>query len=354
MIGERIMQARKAAGLSQRQLADRAGVTAMAISKYETGKSTPSSGVLLALAKALGVRTEYFFRPVKVELQHAEYRKRANLPIKVLQQIRGNVIEQLERFIELERLLPNGPVQVFDLPDGFPDNVSSLDEIEGVATQLRKAWDLGIDPIPVVTDMLEERGIKIFQSEAIPGHFDGMAAKVNGIPIIVVSGNAPGDRQRFTMAHELGHLVLHGRLADGLEDEKAAHRFAGAFLAPAFEVRKELGEYRSWLEPRELEVLKKTYGLSMAAWIRRAKDLGILPETHYVEMVKYFRSRGWHKKEPGDPYPPEQPQLFDQLVFRALAQDLISESKAAELSRLSLSEFQKKRNMPSARTAARR
>lgn len=352
MIGERIKQARKAAGLSLRMLAERAGVTAMAISKYETGKSTPSSGVLLSVANALGVRTEYFFRPVKVELQEVDYRKHSRLPVKALEQIKGDAIEQIERFLELEQLLPNGPVQSFKLPDNLPPVVSAPDEIEDVAMYLRKAWDLGIDPIPVLTDMLEERGIKVLQSLAIPGDFDGIAAKVVGIPIIVVSSNAPGDRQRFTMAHELGHLVLNGRLATGIDDESASNRFAGAFLAPASEVRKELGEQRAWLEPQELAALKKAYGLSMGAWMRRANDLGIMSAARYLEMVKYFRARGWHKKEPGEQYPAERPQLFEQLVYRALGQNLISESKAAELLRLPLSEFQNKRNMQGARAAA--
>jgi len=287
-----------------------------------------------------------------VELQEVEYRKHARLPKKALQKIDGDITEQIERFIELEQLMPNGPVQVFKLPDNLRATVSTLDEIENVATELRNAWNLGVDPIPVLTDMLEERGVKVFQSNAIPGDFDGMAAKVNGIPVIVVSGNAPGDRQRFTLAHELGHLVLGGRHASNLDEEAATNRFAGAFLAPAAEVRKELGEQRSWLEPRELEVLKKAYGLSMQAWMHRALDLRILPQSRYVEMRKYFSARGWTKTEPGEPYPQESPQLFEQLVFRALAQDLISESKAAELQRLSLSEFQKKRNMQGARPAA--
>lgn len=352
MIGERIKQARIAAGLSLRTLAERAGVSAMAISKYETGKSTPSSGVLLALAKALGVRTEYFFRPVKVELQEVEYRKHSRLPVKVLQQIQGDIIEQIERFIELEQLLPNGPVETFELPRQLPNTISSLDAVENVADTLRQNWKLGVDPIPVLTDMLEERGIKIFQSKAIRNDFDGMAAKVNGIPVIVVGSGWPGDRQRFTMAHELGHLVLSGRLAVGVDEEAASNRFAGAFLAPQSEVRKELGEQRTWLEPKELEVLKNTYGLSMQAWMHRADDLGILPHTHYVAMRKFFSARGWHKVEPGEKYPPERPQLFEQLVYRALAQDFISESKAAELLRLPLSEFQKTRNMQSARPPA--
>lgn len=352
MIGARIKQARKAAGLSLRALAENADVTAMAISKYEAGKSTPSSGVLLSLAKALGVRTEYFFRPVKIELQEVEYRKHSRLPKKALRKIEGDITEQIERFIELEQLLPNGPVQAFKLPDNLRATVSTLDEIENVATELRDAWNLGVDPIPVLTDMLEERGVKVFQSEAIPGDFDGMAAKVNGIPVIVVSSKAPGDRQRFTMAHELGHLVLSSRLAAEIDIETASNRFAGAFLVPAAEVRKELGERRNWLEPQELAALKKAYGLSMQAWMHRAKDLGILPETRYVEMRKYFSKQDWNKTEPGKQCPPEYPQLFEQLVYRALGQDLIGESKAAELLRLPLSEFQKKRNMKGASAAA--
>jgi Zn-dependent peptidase ImmA (M78 family)/DNA-binding XRE family transcriptional regulator len=352
MIGERMKQGRKAAGLSLRTLAERVGISAMAISKYETGKSTPSSGVLLSLAKALGVRTEYFFRPVKVELQEVEYRKHSRLPAKALQQIEGDVIEQIERFLELEQLLPNGPVQAFKLPDDLPATISTLNDIENLAAKLRQAWSLGVDPIPVLTDMLEERGIMVFQSQAIRDDFDGMAAKVNGIPIVIVGSGWPGDRQRFTLAHELGHLVLSGRLVAELDEETASNRFAGAFLAPASEVRKELGERRTWLEPRELEALKKAYGLSMGAWMHRAKDLGILPDTHYIEMRKFFSARGWHKTEPGEQYPPERPQLFEQLVYRALGQDLISESKAAELLRLPLSEFQRKRNMQGARAAA--
>lgn len=352
MIGARINQARKATGLSLRALAEKTGVTAMAISKYETGKSTPSSGVLLSLAKALNVRTEYFFRPVKVELKGVKYRKQSKLPIKTLRQIEGEVVEQIERFIELEQLLPNGPVEPFKLPDGLPSSISSLDEVEGVAAKLRDAWGLGVDPIPVLTDMIEEHGIKVFLSAAVPSNFDGMTAKVDGIPVIVVSDKAPGDRQRFTLAHELGHLVLHGRLAAGVGEEAAAHRFAGAFLAPESEVRKELGEHRIWLEPKELDVLKQAYGLSMQAWIHRAKDLGILSDTRYVEMRKFFNAHRWTKTEPGEQIPAERPQLFVQLVFRALAQHLISESKAAELLCLTLSEFIKQRSMQGARATA--
>jgi len=357
VIGNRIQLARKGAGLSLRALAERAGVSHTAIAKYEKGTATPSSGVLLALANALGVRVEYFLRTARVALEGVEYRKHARLPQKALAAAHADVIEQVERFLELQSYLPARVVPPFTVPAGLPARIESLDDIEDLAMTVRAAWGLGQNPVPVLTDMLEERGILVFQCAALhaglrDGKFDGLAAQVNGIPVVVVGRDWPGDRQRFTLAHELGHLVLQGRLAGHLDEEKAAHRFAGAFLVPAPEVRKELGSSRTWLEPRELCVLKGAYGLSMNAWLYRARDLDVLSEAAYLRAVKYFRSRGWHTKEPCDPYPKEKPQLFEQMVFHALAEDLISESKAAELLSVPLMDFQAMRHMECADAVA--
>ncbi len=353
MLADRIKLARKAADLSQRALAKQAGVSAMAISKYENGQAMPSSGVLLALARALGLRVEFFFRTSTVELKEVEYRKHSRLPKKVLAAIEGDVVEQVERFLELETYLPTRHVPPFAVPEGLPGRVRSEDRIEQVALEVRSAWGLGTNPVPVLTDTLEERGILVFQTEALhDGKFDGLAATVNGTPVIVVGRDWPGDRQRFTLAHELGHLVLKGRLAPDLDEEKAAHRFAGAFLAPEPEVRKELGPTRTWLEPRELCVLKQAYGLSMQGWIFRARDLGILTPASHSKLMGFFRKRGWHKREPCGGVPKENPQLFEQMIFHALAEDLIGESKAAELMRLPLVEFHALRSMEGPGAAA--
>lgn len=340
MIGNRIRQARKAAGMSLRKLAENAGISAMAISKYENDQATPSSNVLINLAKALNVREEYFFRHTQVELRQLEYRKHAKLPKKVLNRIEGDVIEQVERYLELEEILPINPISRFQLPAGLPGQIDDYDAIECVADSLRDAWDIGSDPILDLTGAFEERGIKILQSQALHnGKFDGLSVWVNDDPVIVVGEDWPGDRQRFTLAHELGHLILNDRLSDQLDKERAANRFAGAFLVPASEAIKELGQHRTWLEPRELCVLKKSYGLSMNAWIHRAHDLGIIIDAANMELIRYFRQQGWHKIEPCDEYPREQPAVFEQLVFHALAEDLISESKAAELMRMPLRAF---------------
>lgn len=355
MIGERIKQARKASGLSLRALAEKAGVSAMAVSKYENNQSVPSSGVLLALADALGVRTEYFFRQVEVELCEVEYRKHAKLPKKILTKIEGDVLEQIERYLSLEKILPITPVAKFELPEKelLPE-INEFDEIEILANKLRDAWELGRNPILDLTGTLEERGIKVFQTHALhEGKFDGLACKVNDAPIVVVGADWPGDRQRFTLAHELGHLVLEKRInEEELDIEKAANRFAGAFLAPASEVEKELGQRRTRFEPRELCVLKKAYGLSMQGWLHRALDLSIINKATYLNMIKMFRKFGWHKQEPCAEYPQEEPQVFIQLVFHALAEDFINESKAAELMGKSLIEFRSIRKVDNVQAVA--
>jgi Zn-dependent peptidase ImmA (M78 family)/DNA-binding XRE family transcriptional regulator len=346
MIGARLHQARTAAGFSLRELAERADISAMAISKYETGKATPSSGVLIRLGKALEIPVEYFFRPVKLELREVEYRKHRKLSKKLLTKIEGDVLEQVERFFELMDFLPGGPISRFRMPAGIPARIQDYDEIEKAAEAVRSAWNLGLNPIPDLTDTIEERGILVLQTSAShESKFDGLAATVSEVPVIVVDRDWPGDRQRFTLAHELGHLVLKGRLTGALDEEKAAHRFAGAFLAPRSEVRKELGERRTRLEPGELCALKKTYGLSMGGWLHRARDLDILSDAGYKAMYRFFGAHGWIKKEPCDEYPREEPKLFPQLVFRALAEGLISESKGAELLRKPLKQFVALRNL---------
>lgn len=346
MIGARIKQARSAAGLSLRDLAAQVDVTAMAISKYERGAITPSSEVLLGLAKALGVRVEYFFRRNEVELEAVEYRKHPSLPERSKARILADVRDQLERWLALEEFIPTPWATAFRLPAGLPTKVSAMGEIEDVALVVRKAWQLGHGPILDLTDVLESRGIKVFATH-IDGErkFDGLSATADGKPVIVVGKDLPGDRQRFTLGHELGHLILKGRLAKALDEEKACHRFAGALLVPAEKVFHILGKDRARIEPRELLMLKSEWGFSMGGWTLRARDLGVLSTKSVAALWNHFRTQGWDQREPDPQYPQEEPRRFDQLVYRALAEDLITESKAAELLGLPLMEFVAQRNM---------
>lgn len=341
MIGNRLYRARKAAGLSLRDLGTQIGLSHAAIKKYEDGLATPPSGTLLKLARALSVRTEYFFRPETVSLDRIEYRKRSTLTKKRLDAIEHEVIDQIERRIELENLFPVPPVAAFAQVPGLPEAIADFSQIEEAAEAVRVEWDLGLDPIPDLIDVLETHGIRVFMIDAnTDPKFDGLAASVNQMPIIVVGSNWPGDRQRFTLAHELGHLMLAGRLADGLDEELVCNRFAGAFLIPRQSVIQELGSHRSYIEPKELALLKEEFGLSMAGILYRARDLGIVTPAWRDEQAKLFRIKGWHLTEPGKPYPTEKAHIFVQLVFHALGEDYIGESKAAEFLKMSLTAFQ--------------
>lgn len=346
MFSIRLHRARKAAGLSLRDLGQCVGLSHAAIKKYEDGLAMPSSDILIKLSKALNVRTEYFFRPEPVALEGIEYRKRSSLPKKRLDAITHEVIDQIERRIELENLFPQPPVKAFAPVNGLSAKIADMNQIEVVAERVREAWDLGFDPIPDLIDVLETNGIRVFMIEAdAENKFDGLAARVSGMPIVVVGRHWPGDRQRFTLAHELGHLMLDGRLPEDMNEEMACNRFAGAFLFPRASVQQELGQHRNAIELKELGLLKDEFGLSMASILYRARDLGIISPAYREEQAKLFRLKGWYRKEPGLDFPSEKAHIFEQLVFHALAEEYIGESKAAELMNMSLQHFRRVRSM---------
>ena len=323
-IGQRIKQARKAGNLSMRELAERAQISPMAISKYERDQDTPSSGVLLRLAQSLDASIDFFFRPMTATVTLQAYRKHTVLGTKEQEAIQMRIQEWLERYLETEELFPDEHRAV-TLPSY---DVHSLDQVEDAAASLRQAWNLGLDPIENMTQLLEDQGIKVGLVGGFE-HFDACTFLADSDPVIVSKADLPGDRQRFNLAHELGHLVLH--LAGDLDSEGASHRFVGAFLVSAEAARFELGVRRSTLDMNELHLLKQKYGLSMQAWIFRARDLEIISPSMARQLFQQFRVSGWHRKEPGEDYPSEKTLRMERLIYRALAEDLISRSKAQEL-----------------------
>lgn len=344
MLGKRIQLARKAAGFSLEYLGQQIGLSKMTLSKFERGVQTPSSKQLLALAKALQVRTEYFFRTQHLNIESVEYRKRANTPKKLLDKIQACILEQAERWETLLTLYPTQPINRFQLPDGLPDQIQTMDEIEIIADTVRDAWQLGRNLIPDMIDTLEAHGILVIVTDKDDvGKFDGLAGTVGGKPMISLSQHWPGDRQRFTLSHELGHLVLHERLADDLNEEQACNRFAGAFLLPQQAVLTVFGQHRNALEQQELYLLKHEFGLSMAGCLFRLQQCGVISEALLKQWHRLFSKNGWRKQEPGDAYPAEQTVFFKQLIYRGLAEGYFGEAKAAELLGMSLLEFHQQR-----------
>jgi Zn-dependent peptidase ImmA (M78 family)/transcriptional regulator with XRE-family HTH domain len=345
MLGKRIQRARKALGLSLRDLGDQIALSHAAIKKYEDDEVTPSSDILIKLGKALHVRVEYFFRPERFTLENIHYRKHADMPERHLEEITAKILDHIERRIELENLFPTPPVQLFSVKH-LPKKIRHIDEVENLADQIRNQWNLGFDPIPDLIDLFEGHGIKVFgiDNNQYP-KIDGLYAEVNKMPIIVVGDQRPGDRQRFTLAHELGHLLLDNRLANSLDIEDCCNRFAGAFLLPKQSLINILGEHRNLIEPRELSLLKQEFGISMTSILHRAEETGIISKYIYRQLRAEFNERGWSKHEPGKQYPREMTHIFEQMIFHALAEQYIGESKAAELMNMPLESFRSLRAM---------
>jgi Zn-dependent peptidase ImmA (M78 family)/transcriptional regulator with XRE-family HTH domain len=348
MIGERLKRARAAAGLSMDKLGKAAGVSANMIKKYEHDESMPSSSVLMGLCDALSVKAEYFFRPNNIQLSGVEYRKKASTPKKVLERLKADVLDQAERWFELRNLWPEFPVNAFRKPDNLPV-VESMDDVEAIAALVRQQWQLGVNPIPDLIDLLEAKGVLvIITGSEHADQFDGLQASVQGVPVVVTSNQWPGCRQRFTLAHELGHLILHGLLPESFsekDEEKACHRFAAAFLLPPEGLLESIGEKRHGIEWKELYLLKHEYGLSMQAILYRCKDLAVITEEKCQAMFMEFSKNRWRSKEPGDEYPREQTRFFEQLVYRGAGEGILSDAKAAELLGISSREFRRSRMM---------
>jgi Zn-dependent peptidase ImmA (M78 family) len=222
---------------------------------------------------------------------------------------------------------------------------------------VRQDWGLGVDPIPNLIELLEERGIKVLATD-LDDSIDGMTARVRrgagdeSLLVVLVNAGNWRERQRFTLSHELGHLVLD--IAQGIDDEKAAHRFAGAFLMPAEALWSEIGKHRTSVSLGELLRLKELFGASFQAIAYRCRDIGIFPETLFRRLFKEFAERGWRSppyEEPGA-ISGDRPKRFERLCYRALAEGAISEPKAAELLGLSVRELNRRMDEPVTDTTA--
>lgn len=330
MIGDRLKLARSAAGLSLRELERRLGglVTAQAIGKYERDEMMPGSEVLIALGRALGVSEDYLLRKDDVELVGVEFRKQRLAKVKDRARVQAQILSAVERYLEVEDLLALS--SDWHVPKGFPRRVSRPKDAEEAARDLRVVWRLGVDPIPSLAEFLEEKAIKIV-SVPLPERVSGVKASVKKrdgsvVQAIVLNGDHPGERQRFTLSHELGHMLLDG----GNAGEEICNRFAGAFLVPEQTLRAEIGNNRTSISIRELFSLKELFGVSAQAIAFRSADLGIINESLKRQIFIEFGKRGWRKAEPNQ-ISKENPTRFRRLCLRALSEDTISVSKAAEL-----------------------
>lgn len=348
MIGKRLKLARQGSGLSLRELETKIGnlVSAQAIGKYERDEMTPSSTTLIAIAKTLGVTEGYLLGQSNLELEGLEFRKKKITSKKEESHVVAAVLSHVERYLEIEEII-HAPSAEWDEPREAPYPIHSLEDAELVAERLRAHWQLGIDPVPNLAEFLETQGIKVL-SLSLAGNISGLTCWVQPrnrkrVPVVVVNANHGGERQRFTLMHELGHTVTS--VPTELDEEKVANRVASAFLMPAPMLWLEVGRRRSRLTIAELVQLKRLLGVSVQAITYRCRDLAIIDNSTFQALFAEFGRLGW-RTSPYEPslIPKAEPQRFERLCIRALSENAISEAKAAELLDLSVRELLNKLN----------
>ncbi len=340
MIHHRIHRARMLRGLSLEALANNLGdITKQALNKFEKGTSKPNSTRILQLAKALNVKPEYFFRSDAIQLAPLEFRKLSKMSQARQASVREKMHDHLERYEALERCF-DAETTVQVLPTQSL-HVANAEEAESAAQQLREQLKIGHDAIAHLTELLEDNGIKVALLNG-PDDFDGACAATHDSQHVLIGLNRhrPGERVRFTAAHELGHWVM--ALPADMPDkdkETCCHRFAGAFLYPKGRVLQDFGSHqRSRVFAAELLIAKRRYGVSMQVALRRLKDLDLLSDAGYRNAYFEFNKHGWRTHEP-EALLPEQPRRFESLVYRGLAEDLFTPSRAAEFLQCRLDEL---------------
>lgn len=345
VFGTRLKLARKMAGMSLQDLSDalQSKVTKQALSKYEMGLMNPTTEVLLALSSVLKVKPDYFLKQKQAELGAISFRKRASLSKKDEEAIIEKARDYFERHLELELLLAIESKFINPIANNI---INNKDDVEQAADQLRIYWELGMQPISNVVEMLEFKGIKVFLSTEAD-ELDGFSAFTqNNVPLVVVNVNGRSvERVRFTIIHELAHLLLlfnSNIKEDEKTIEKMCHYFSSCFLIPTKKLNEMLGGGpRTYIAINELINIKEYYGISIRAIVHRLRDLKVITDTYYQKWVVYMSKTYGSKSEPGVYKGEEKSKYFEQMVSRALSEDLISISKAAALCNVSTNAIRK-------------
>lgn len=340
VFAKRLKSARVMSHLSQDQLVDKIGgiVTKNAISKYEKGEMMPNSEVLIALSKALNVKTDYFYRELVVSIENIEFRKRSKLGVKKENSIKEKVIDIVSRYLELEQFL--------NIQSEFKNPISDISinnkwDIESAANKVLNEWNLGSNALPNVIDLLEDKEIKVVEIDA-PEEFDGFSGWADGkFPIIVLNENFGLERKRLTALHELAHLILNFNDSIGHKElEKMCFQFGGALLMPFETFKNEFGENRSHISITELIAMKESYGMSIQAIMARAKVLELISDFAFLRFRQWI-SKNKTENGLGEYIGQEQSKRFNQLLYRAASEEIISMSKAANLSNQKLAQFRR-------------
>jgi len=322
IIPARIREARISRGYSLQTLSDEIGVSSQAISQYELGSIKPQPDVLMRLMNTLNFPLNFFKKPKNLDNNCSNsaiyFRCMKSTPKKFKEAYSCRVGWVHEIYKYIEKYVDFPKVNLPDFSRYFKEDIC-LEDIESIAVELRKHWNVNEVPINKLSELLEENGFVIAHIKYSSKKVDAFSQWYGNTPYIFLGSETTACRWRFDLAHELGHLILHQNISqedlnkkEVLEKiEYEANYFAGAFLLPAKNFSKELIS----ISINYFALLKEKWKVSITAMIKRAQHLNLLTDNQARYLFAKISEKGYKKKEPlDDKIPFEKPYLIKQSI----------------------------------------
>ncbi len=309
-----LILARQTRGLKQHELADLLDVSQGLISKAEKGLSKLNEGIVRKLSVLLNYPVSFFYdQSALYPFGFYLYRKYSSMPKGQLEAIVANLKINLMHIHKFFTMLEFDKEQILHLnvEENTPEECAYL---------IREKYKLPPGPVKSVTSFIERFGIIVFPVNTRNRMFAGLTVPLEDENYVVfVNKNMPHDRLRFTLAHELGHIILHNNkkvFSDRYDDE--ANLFASAFLMPEYDIEEDLKD----LDIDKLALLKLYWNVSMASLLVRSRQLGFITESKYVSLYKYMSKLGYRSEEPVDCVVPEENPEFLEDIIATFQNDL--------------------------------
>lgn len=332
--GKRLKDAMQLREMKMTELAEKTGIKKQSLSLYANDINNPPVENVFKIANILNIPYQFFMTESlqTIETGRAFFRsqasatKRARSAASKKMQYVALLYEVLLSKIDFPKLnLPDTSKYDFKIDFQNPDSDEAVQRIEDLAEEVRNYWKLGNGPIDNIQYVLESNGIVVTGFTDTGTHIDAYSQKIivdDRILYLVALeiGEKPFERLRFDMAHELGHILMHGGLIE--EDElskeefsameKQANMFASAFLLPRIQFSRMVAAYPTTVD--YYRELKKTWKVSMQAMMYRTWQLEIITSNQFQYMMRQVSKKGWRMKEPGDVPGHLQDNLFQGAI----------------------------------------
>lgn len=309
---EMIALARESRGMSQKDLADKLGISRALLCQLEQNNRSVQDEMLEKLEKTLNYPRSFFTQEGDAyRTSVVSFRRRLKVPNSILSSIEANI--QVYR-LHIETILAKNTAFESLLPQL---DLKQFENVQAVAKKIRTLWNIQEPIIENLTELLESKGIITIQGDFGTERVDSRSFLTRkGNPVIVYNKSLLGDRQRFTLAYELGHLILHTSVSDyGDRDiDHEANLFAAEFLMPESEIRSE---FKEGISVTKLADLKRKWKVSMIALLYRAHDLEELSYNQRTYLITQFNQLNIRRREPDElDVPVEKPTLLRDLITK--------------------------------------